>query len=84
MKIKLVIIGLFLSTYAFASPKQEKEPVNEVIEIIKKQAIMLKIGDYVQDEKGCLYEVKKTKDGTGIMLFPTITTPDGKIVCKIK
>jgi hypothetical protein len=84
MKITLAIIGLLLSAYAFAGSKQEKDPVNEVIDIIKKQAPILKIGEYIQDEKGCLYEVKKTQDGTGIMLFPTITTLDGKIVCKIK
>jgi hypothetical protein len=56
------------------------DPMALAVSYLKKTAPVLKPGEWGQDERGCVYNVKRT--GDRISLEAAITTAEGAIVCK--
>lgn len=74
---KLLIIGLLMS--ASVSFAQDTN-IENVTKLLRTFVPILKVGQFIQDEKGCIYNV--VKKGKEISLQSSVTTTKGEIVCE--
>ena len=72
-----VFFGLAFTGVLAAS---QQDLLNTAVTFLHKTAPVLKSGQWVQDENGCIYSV--TQKGDRLSLDPAVAARDGKIICR--
>ncbi|MBA9859444.1 hypothetical protein [Ralstonia insidiosa] len=70
-----------MATAATPGDAAQLDTLQKAMKEIRAKAPVLREGEFVQDEHGCVYNVVH-KAGF-LQLEPSVKTPDGKPVCKV-